>query len=80
MTIRGQSQPLRQSESLQLAGRPLRDARRRPCALPENWLTYIDANREFFEPAVTGWGAPGGYGPDHVTAQDHALVATKPAD
>ena len=43
--------------------------------VPDDATTYVDINREFFGPDVTGWGAPGGAGPAYVTALDHPAVA-----
>ena len=39
---------------------------------------FIAANVDFFGPAVTGWGAPGGADPAHVSTADAALVADFP--
>jgi hypothetical protein len=35
------------------------------------------ANAEFFGPAITGWGSPGGADSAHVSALDHPLVAIR---
>jgi ferredoxin len=35
------------------------------------------ANAEFFGPAVTGWGAPGGADAKHVSTQDHPEVVVR---
>jgi NAD-dependent dihydropyrimidine dehydrogenase PreA subunit len=43
--------------------------------LPESELGFQRANAEFFGPAVTSWGSPGGADPAHVSALDHPLVA-----
>jgi len=40
---------------------------------------WIAVNRDFFGPAVTGWGAPGGADARHATTSDHPLVAAWPA-
>jgi ferredoxin len=45
--------------------------------LPESERAFERANAEFFTPAVTGWGAPGGADAAHVRALDHPLVATR---
>ncbi len=46
--------------------------------VPADQHGFIAANAEFFGPAVTGWGSPGGAGPRYVTGRDHALVAALP--
>ncbi len=46
--------------------------------LPAAEVAYKAANADFFSAAVTGWGAPGGAGPKHVSAADHPLVASRP--
>ena len=46
--------------------------------LPEELKSWIAVNREFFSPAVTGWGTPGGADPKHTTALDHPAVAAWP--
>ncbi len=46
--------------------------------LPDTWHSFIDANREFFEDSVTGWGAPGGADETHRSDLDHPLVASWP--
>jgi ferredoxin len=43
--------------------------------LPDDQKVFVDANSEFFGPAVTGWGSPGGANDKSVTALDHPLVA-----
>jgi ferredoxin len=43
--------------------------------LPEAQSRYLAVNGEFFGPAVTGWGAPGGASSVHSTALDHPDVA-----
>ena len=35
------------------------------------------ANAEFFGPAITGWGSPGGADSAHVSAIDYRLVAIR---
>ena len=45
--------------------------------LPENERPFADANAEFFGPALTGWGSPGGADALHVSALDHPLVAAR---
>jgi NAD-dependent dihydropyrimidine dehydrogenase PreA subunit len=45
--------------------------------LPESELGFRRANAEFFGPAVTSWGSPGGADPAHVSALDHPLVAIR---
>jgi ferredoxin len=47
-------------------------------AAPAHEAAFHAVNAEFFGPAVTGWGAPGGAGPDFVTTRDHPLVAAAP--
>lgn len=44
--------------------------------VPTASQTFIAANREFFGPDVTGWGEPGGAGPDFVSTKDHPLILT----
>ena len=46
--------------------------------LPENERIYRSANAEFFSPAITGWGSPGGADARHVSLLDHPLVAARP--
>jgi NAD-dependent dihydropyrimidine dehydrogenase PreA subunit len=46
--------------------------------LPEAQKPFLAINREFFEAAVTGWGAPGGASPKFTTAQDHPVVTNWP--
>lgn len=43
--------------------------------LPEDRRVFLDVNREFFEPAVTGLGSPGGWERGKVIGADHPLVA-----
>jgi ferredoxin len=46
--------------------------------LPAAEAPFKAVNAEFFGAAVTGWGAPGGTGPDHVTTVDHPAVSGRP--
>jgi ferredoxin len=46
--------------------------------LPESERAFVGVNAEFFGPAVTGWGSPGGADARHVSALDHPLIATRP--
>ena len=43
--------------------------------LPPHSSDFVAVNAEFFDNAVTGWGRPGGLGPDFRTEQDHPVVA-----
>ncbi|MCY4139430.1 MAG: ferredoxin family protein [Rhodobacteraceae bacterium] len=43
--------------------------------LPPHSADFVAVNAEFFNNAVTGWGEPGGLGPDFRTEQDHPVVA-----
>jgi NAD-dependent dihydropyrimidine dehydrogenase PreA subunit len=43
--------------------------------LPDTEIAYRGINAEFFGPAVTAWGSPGGAGPAHATNTDHPVVA-----
>lgn len=43
--------------------------------LPEGLKPWIGINAEFFGPAVTGCGRPGGADAKHITTQDHPVVA-----
>jgi Fe-S-cluster-containing hydrogenase component 2 len=45
--------------------------------LPESERAFERANAEFFGPAITGWGSPGGADSAHVSALDHPLVAIR---
>jgi NAD-dependent dihydropyrimidine dehydrogenase PreA subunit len=45
--------------------------------LPESERGFERANPEFFGPAITGWGSPGGVDSAHVSALDHPLVAIR---
>ena len=47
--------------------------------VPAEEEAFIVANVDFFGPSVTGWGAPGGADPAHVSKADVALVAGFPA-
>jgi NAD-dependent dihydropyrimidine dehydrogenase PreA subunit len=42
--------------------------------LPEDLRFWIAVNRDFFGPAVTGWGRPGGADARTPTTLDHAVV------
>jgi len=44
-------------------------------ALPAAEQTFLQVNADFFSPAVTGWGRPGGAEPRYVTGLDHPAVA-----
>lgn len=46
--------------------------------IPDDRRIFLDVNREFFEPSVTGIGSPGGWDKNRSTDKDHALVATHP--
>jgi NAD-dependent dihydropyrimidine dehydrogenase PreA subunit len=46
--------------------------------LPEKERAFGRANAEFFGPAITGWGSPGGADARHRSASDHPLVAAHP--
>jgi Fe-S-cluster-containing hydrogenase component 2 len=46
--------------------------------LPANERAFAPVNAEFFGPAVTGWGSPGGADARHVSALDHPIVAARP--
>jgi ferredoxin len=46
--------------------------------LPDDLVRWIDINREFFGPDVTGWGSPGGASPRFTSANDHAVVSAWP--
>ena len=43
--------------------------------LPEKERAFGRANSEFFGPAVTGWGSPGGADARYRSSVDHPLVA-----
>ncbi len=42
--------------------------------LPKAEASFKQVNAEFFGETVTGWRAPGGAGPGHVTTADHPAV------
>jgi NAD-dependent dihydropyrimidine dehydrogenase PreA subunit len=46
--------------------------------LPEEQKEFVQVNAEFFGPAVTGLGSPGGADADTVSAPDHPVVAAWP--
>jgi NAD-dependent dihydropyrimidine dehydrogenase PreA subunit len=46
--------------------------------VPANEAAFTAANADFFGPAVTGWGAPGGAEKRFTTERDHPLVADYP--
>ncbi|WP_342358992.1 ferredoxin [Terrarubrum flagellatum] len=43
--------------------------------LPDDKLEWLEINRDFFGPDVTGWGSPGGASPRFTTNCDHPVVA-----
>ena len=45
--------------------------------VPAAEAAFIAANAEFFGPAVTSWGEPGGVAPKFVTDRDHPLIASR---
>ena len=45
--------------------------------LPESERAFERVNAEFFGPAITGWGSPGGADSAHVSAIDYRLVAIR---
>lgn len=45
--------------------------------LPAVEAGFRAVNAEFFGPAVTGWGAPGGADAKHVSTQDHPEVVVR---
>jgi Fe-S-cluster-containing hydrogenase component 2 len=45
--------------------------------LPEGERAFERVNAEFFGPAITGWGSPGGADSAHISALDHPLVARR---
>jgi NAD-dependent dihydropyrimidine dehydrogenase PreA subunit len=47
-------------------------------AVPASETDYLAVNAEFFGPAVTGWGAPGGASSKYKTSLDHPRVAAAP--
>jgi ferredoxin len=46
--------------------------------LPAELAPFLAVNREFFDPGVTGWGAPGGWSAATTTVLDHPVVAAAP--
>lgn len=46
--------------------------------LPPELAEWPAVNREFFGPAVTGWGKPGGADSSLTTMRDHPTVAAWP--
>ena len=46
--------------------------------LPEQERAFGRAIAEFFGPAITGWGSPGGADAPHRSGLDHPLVAAHP--
>jgi hypothetical protein len=42
--------------------------------VPKAEQPFIAANAEFFGKGVTGWGAPGGVDPNHVSPLDAPIV------
>ncbi len=47
-------------------------------ATPDAEAAFKAVNADFFGPAVTGWGSPGGASRDFTTALDHPVVAQAP--
>ena len=45
--------------------------------LPPESARFLAVNAEFFGEEVTGWGSPGGFGPDFRTGKDHPAVAAR---
>lgn len=43
--------------------------------VPEKEAVFVQANADFFGPAVTGWGSPGGADAAHISPLDHPVVA-----
>jgi NAD-dependent dihydropyrimidine dehydrogenase PreA subunit len=43
--------------------------------VPREWRAYVDVDREFFEPSVSGLGSPGGAAQVGVVGFDHPYVA-----
>ena len=43
--------------------------------LPAESASFTAVNAGFFDAGVTGWGSPGGFGPEFRTELDHPLVA-----
>ena len=48
--------------------------------VPQRWAAYVEANREFFGEAVTGWGSPGGLADTYRSDKDHPLIASHAAN
>ncbi len=46
--------------------------------IPERFREFVTVNAEFFGPAVTGWGDPGGAMAKGPSALDHPLVVSHP--
>lgn len=46
--------------------------------LPEELKLFAQVNAEFFGPAVSDLGSPGGVDPRHATDKDHPVVAVWP--
>ena len=46
--------------------------------LPAGEQSYLAINAEFFAPAVTGWGSPGGANLRYRTDKDHPSVEARP--
>ena len=49
--------------------------------LPDKWSDYLDINRSFFGPDVTGWGMPGGFDDEDFKTDidDPRVAAATPA-
>jgi NAD-dependent dihydropyrimidine dehydrogenase PreA subunit len=47
--------------------------------IPERFRSFVAVNQEFFGPAVTGWGEPGGAMEKGPTTLDHPDVAAHPS-
>jgi NAD-dependent dihydropyrimidine dehydrogenase PreA subunit len=47
--------------------------------IPDDKIQWLDINRDFFGPEVTGWGSPNGAGAKYTTTKDHPVVAAWPA-
>jgi NAD-dependent dihydropyrimidine dehydrogenase PreA subunit len=46
--------------------------------LPEDMMGWLEVNRAYFGPEVTGLGSPGGADAKTVTALDHPVVLARP--
>ena len=46
--------------------------------IPDDKRVYLDINRDFFGPSVTGLGSPGGWQRGEVLDKDHPFVAGLP--